>query len=74
MPKIVSKKTILNACYQSFQGKSNREIAKELGVTEATVSNWRQLDIWIEFEAELIDACKQQILSLEGLSDFATPS
>ena len=53
----------------SFDGKSNREIANELGFTETTVSNWRKLEIWREFEAELIDAYKQQVLSL----DSATP-
>ncbi len=53
----------------SFDGKSNHEIAKELGFTETTVSNWRKLEIWQEFEAELIDAYKQQVLSLE----IATP-
>jgi len=52
----------------SFEGVGNREIAKTLGSTEATVSNWRKLEIWQEFEAELIDAYKQQLLSLEESS------
>jgi len=54
----------------SFEGVGNREIAEELGSTEATVSNWRKLEMWQEFEAELIDAYKQQLLSLE---DSAVP-
>ena len=54
------------ACQMSFDGKSNREIATTLGFTEATVSNWRRLEIWKEFEAELIDAFKKQALSLES--------
>ena len=70
MPKRVSTKQLLIACQMSFEGKSNREIARELGFTEATVSNWRKLEIWQEFEAELIDAYKQQALSLGG----TTPS
>ena len=70
MPRRVSTKQLLIACQMSFDGKSNREIASELGFTETTVSNWRKLEIWQEFEAELIDAYKQQALNLES----ATPS
>ena len=70
MPKRVSTKHVLMACQMSFDGKGNREIAKALGFTETTVSNWRKLEIWQEFEAELIEAYKQQALSLES----ATPS
>ena len=66
MPKRVSTKQLLIACQMSFDGKSNREIASELGFTETTVSNWRKLEIWQEFEAELIDAYKQQALNLES--------
>ena len=69
MPKRVSSKQVLIACQMSFDGKGNREIASELGFTEATVSNWRKLELWQEFEAELIKAYKQQVLSLES----ATP-
>ena len=68
MPKRVSTKQLLIACQMSFDGKSNREIASELGFTETTVSNWRKLEIWQEFEAELIDAYKQQALSLENVT------
>ena len=62
MPKHVSPKQILIACQMSFEGKSNSKIANELGVTEATVSNWRNLELWKTFEAELIDAHKQHVL------------
>ena len=62
----------------SFEGVGNREIAAALGSTEATVSNWRKLEIWQEFEAELIDAYKQQLLSLEEcvtpLEESSVPS
>ena len=69
MPKRVSTKQILMACQMSFDGMSNRDIAKRFEVTDATVSNWRKLQLWQEFEAELIDAYKQQALSIES----ATP-
>ena len=70
MPKRMSTKQILMACQMSFDGMSNGEIAKRFEVTDATVSNWRKLEIWQEFEAELIDAYKQQVLNL----DSVTPS
>ena len=66
MPKRISTKHILMACQLSFDGMSNGEIAKKFEVTDATVSNWRKLELWQEFEAELIDAYKQQVLSLES--------
>ena len=68
MPRRVSTKQLLIACQMSFEGKGNREIANELGFTETTVSNWRKLEVWKEFEAELIDAYKQQVLSLENVT------
>ena len=71
MPKRVSTKQVLIACQMSFEGKGNREIASKLGFTEATVSNWRKMEIWQEFEAELIKAYKQRILSVDG---SATPT
>ena len=70
MPKRISQKQILMACQLSFKGTTNGEIATILDVNETTVSNWRKLEMWQEFEAELIDAYKQQVLK----SEFATPS
>lgn len=67
MPKKVSTKQILIACQMSFEGKSNRLIADAMNVNEATISNWRKLEIWQDFEAELIDAYKKQVLSLDNL-------
>ncbi len=69
MPKRFSQKQILNACRMSFEGIGNGEIATMLDVTETTVSNWRKLKIWQEFEAELVDAYKQQVLE----SGFTAP-
>ena len=71
MPRHVSPKQILLACQMSFEGKGNREIAEELGLNEVTICGWRKLEMWQEFEAELIDAYKQQLLSLP---DSVTPS
>ena len=65
MPKRISQKQILTACQLSFKGIKQSEIATLLDVTEATVSNWRKLEIWQDFEAELIDAYKQQVLKSE---------
>lgn len=75
MPKRFSQKQILNACRMSFEGIGNGEIAVVFGVTETTVSNWRRLEIWQEFEAELVDAYKQQVLE-SGFTapTFATPT
>ncbi len=70
MPRRVSTKQLLIACQMSFEGNSNQEIADRLGFTETTVSNWRKLELWKEFEAELIDAHKQQALNLNS----TTPS
>jgi DNA-binding NarL/FixJ family response regulator len=66
MPRRVSTKQLLIACQMSFEGKSNREIAGTLGFTETTVSNWRKLEVWQEFEAELIKAYKEQVLNFES--------
>ena len=71
MPRHVGPKQILMACQMSFEGMGNREIAEKLGLTEPTVSSWRKLEIWQEFEAELIDAYKQQLISLQ---ESVTPS
>ena len=73
MPKRVGPKQVLIACQMSFEGKGNREIAAELGLTEPTVSSWRKLEIWQEFEAELIDAYKRQLISHQEHQENATP-
>ena len=70
MPKRATTKQLLIACQMAFEGKTNRYIGDTLGFTESTVSNWRKLEIWQEFEAELIDAYKQEVLSLRN----GTPS
>ena len=53
-----SKGTILAACEMSFNGRSNSEIAAHFKVTDSTVSRWRKLQVWIDFEDELVAAYK----------------
>ena len=67
-----SKGTILTACEMSFKGVSNAKIAEHFKVTDSTVSRWRKLQVWIDFENELVDAYKagalksQQAHNAEG--------
>ena len=55
-------KDILTACGMSFAGKTDNEIATDLGTSVSAVSRWRKTEIWIEFEQELITAHKQSLL------------
>ena len=57
-----SKGTILAACEMSFNGVSNAKIAEHFDVTDSTVSRWRKLQVWIDFENELVDAYKAAAL------------
>ena len=71
MPRRLGAKQVLIACRMAFEGLSNGEIANLLDVTDTTVSNWRRLEVWKDFEADLINAYKEQ--ALENM-DFAIPS
>ena len=53
------KSKILMACQMSFSGMSNAKIAKHFDVTDSTVSRWRKLPIWIDFEDELLTAYRK---------------
>ena len=55
-------KTILTACEMSFAGKTDNEIAANLGASVSAVSRWRKNEIWVEFEQELISAHKESLL------------
>ena len=55
-------KVILTACERSFNGKTDNEIAADLGTSVSAVSRWRKNEIWIEFEQELITTHKQSLL------------
>ena len=50
----------------SFNGKSNAEIAEHFKVTDSTVSRWRKLQVWIDFENELVAAYKAAALKKHG--------
>ena len=49
-------KKVIKACCLSFEGKTDREVAKILQVAPITISNWRKLDIWKQAEQGLIAA------------------
>ena len=60
-------KTILTACEMSFAGKTDNEIAANLGTSVSNVSRWRKSGIWMEFEQELISAHKASLLEAHRL-------
>ena len=62
MPKGHGPKLILEVCQESFNGMPDEEIAKRHGINKTTISGWRKLNLWKEFEAELIDAHKQNLV------------
>ena len=61
-------KTILTACEMSFNGKTDTEIAADLGASVSAVSRWRKNAIWQEFEQELIAAHKESLLEAHRLT------
>ena len=67
-----SKGRILAACEMSFKGKSNAEIAAHFNVTDSTVSRWQKLQLWIEFENELVAAYKDAALQKHQGTDADT--
>ena len=64
-----SKGTILAACEMSFKGVSNSKIAERFKVTDSTVSRWRKLQVWIDFENELVAAYKAAALNTSHTDD-----
>ena len=62
MPKGHGPKLILEVCQESFNGTPDNELAQKYGVSKTTISGWRKLNLWKEFEAELIDAHKQNLV------------
>lgn len=61
-------KTMLTACEMAFNGKTNNEIAADLGVHVSAVSRWRKNVIWKEFTEELIAAHKKSLLKAHQLA------
>lgn len=64
MAKRHSPKLILDVCQLSFSGMSDDDLSVKFGINKSTISGWRKLTLWKEFEAELIDAHKQQIMEI----------
>ena len=61
-------KIILTACEMSFNGKTDNEIAADLGASVSAVSRWRKNVIWQEFEQELISVHKESLLEAHRLT------
>ena len=68
------KSKILMACQMSFSGVSNAKIAEHFEVTDSTVSRWRKLPIWIEFEDELLTAYRKAAVQKQLSYDAETES
>ena len=58
----------------SFNGVPNQDIAKKLNVNDGTVSRWRKLDLWIDFEKELLAAEKKAVLNAQLKTAEGDPS
>ena len=61
-------KTILTACEMSFNGKTDNEIATDLGASVSAVSRWRKHEVWQQFEQELISVHKESLLEAHRLA------
>jgi len=66
--RLSNTKNILTACEMSFSGKTDNEIAADLGTSVSAVSRWRKNPIWVEFEQELISAHKESLLEAHRLA------
>lgn len=60
MPKRLNPKKIIQACRLHFNGDSLTDIAVLLDVAKTTLSRWRKTQIWIDYEAKLIDEWEQR--------------
>ena len=58
----------------SFNGVPNQDIAKKLNVNDGTISRWRKLDLWIDFEKELLAAEKKAVLNAQLKTAGGDPS
>ena len=66
--RLSNTKNILTACEMSFSGKTDNEIAADLGTSVSAVSRWRKNEVWQEFEQELISAHKESLLEAHRLT------
>lgn len=55
MPKRRNPKLIRQACRLHFNGDLLKDIAVLMDINRCTLSQWRQTDIWINYEAELLE-------------------
>ena len=60
MPRVLPTKKICHACRLHFNGESLGDIAILLDINRCTLTNWRKTDIWINYEAKLIDEWHQR--------------
>lgn len=72
MGRRLPTKTILTACLMSFDGIPDAEIATKLDINTVSLSRWRKLEIWKDYEAELITAYKEEAQRLQFAN--VTPS
>jgi uncharacterized protein YjcR len=73
--RYLKPKLILEACRMSFNGMSNQGIAQKLEVSKGTVSRWRKLPLWIDFEKELLAAEKEAVLNAQlKTAEVKTPA
>ena len=55
MPKRRNPKLIRQACRLHFNGDLLKDIAVMMDINRCTISQWRKTDIWINYEAELLE-------------------
>lgn len=46
---------VIKACYLSFYGTSDKQIANQIGISPPMVSHWRKHEAWQKTEARLIE-------------------
>lgn len=59
MPKRLNPKLICHACRLHFYGDTLTDIAVLLDINPCTLSRWRKTDIWIDYEAKLLEEWHQ---------------
>ena len=46
---------IVKTCILCFKGTPDVEVAKQMGITGATITRWRKLALWKQTEEKLIE-------------------
>lgn len=60
MPKHLNPKLIHQACFLHFNGDLLKDIAVLLDINRCTLSKWRKTDIWLQYEAKLLEELHQE--------------